>query len=57
MVFFSMVVTRHAGSGSGSGSGAGERVPGGSVPPEVIGQMSTGKLDTRIREILREEIA
>ena len=51
-----MEIPRHAGSGSGSGSGAGEGVPGGSVPPEVIGQMSTCELDARIREILRDEI-
>ena len=57
MVFFSMEIPRHDESGSGSGSGAGERVPGGSVPPEVIGQMSTCELDARIREILRDEIA
>ena len=57
MVFFSMEVPRHAGSGSRLGSGAGEGVQGGSVPPEVIGQMSTCKLDARIREILRDEIA
>ena len=57
MVFFSMEIPRHAGSRSGLGSGAGEGVPGGSVPPEVIGQMSTCELDARIREILRDEIA
>ena len=52
-----MEVSRHAGSGSGSGSGAGEGGQGGSVPPEVIGQMSTGELDARIREILHDEVA
>ena len=58
MVFlFSMEIPRHDESGSGSGSGAGERVPGESVPPEIVGQMSTSELDARIREILREEIA
>ena len=57
MVFFSMEILRHAGSRSGSGSGAGEGVPGRSVPPEVIGQMTTCELDARIREILRDEIA
>ena len=57
MVFFSMEIPRHAGSGSGVGSGAGEGVPGVSVPPEVIGQMSTDKLDARIREILHDEVA
>ena len=56
MVFFSMEIPRHDESGSGSGSGAAERVPGGSVPPEVIDQMSTSELDVRIREILRDEI-
>ena len=55
-MFFSMVVTRHAGSGSGSGSGAGGGGQGGSAPPEVIGQMSTDELDARIREILHDEV-
>ena len=57
MVFSSMEIPRHDESGSGSGSGAGEGVSGGSVPPEVIGQMSTGDLDARIREILHDEVA
>ena len=57
MVFFSMEIPRYAGNGSGSGSGAGEGVPGRSVPPEVIGQMSTCELDARIREILHDEVA
>ena len=52
-----MEISRHDDSGSRSGSGAGERVPGGSVPSEVIDQMSTSELDVRIREILRDEIA
>ena len=52
-----MEIPRHAGSGSGSGSGAGEGVWGGSVTLEVIGQMSTGELDARIREILHDEVA
>nr|KAJ0188655.1 hypothetical protein LSAT_V11C900501560 [Lactuca sativa] len=52
-----MVVTRHAGSGSRSGSGAREGGQGGSVLPEVVDQMSTGKLDARIREILHDEVA
>ena len=52
-----MEISRHDDSGSGSGSGAGERVPGGSVPSEVIDQMSTSELDARIREILHDEVA
>ena len=52
-----MEISRQDNSGSGSGSGAGEGVPGGSVPPEVIGQMSTSELDARIREILHDEVA
>ena len=57
MVFLSMENPRHPGSGSGSGSGAGEGVPDGSMPPEVIGQLSTCELDARIREILHDEVA
>ena len=57
MVFLSMEIPRHDESGSGSGSGAGERVPGGSVPSEVIDQMSTSELDARIRKILHDEVA
>lgn len=51
-----MEIPRHAGSGSESGTGAGEGVPGRSVLPEVIGQMSTCKLDARIREILHDQV-
>ena len=52
-----MEISRHDDSGSGSGSGAGERVPGGSVPSEVIDQTSTNELDAKVREILRDEVA
>ena len=52
-----MEISRHDDSGSGSGSGAGERVPGESVPSEVIDRTSTSERDARIREILRDEVA
>ena len=52
-----MEISRHDDSGSGSGSGAGERVPGGSVPSEVIDQTSTNELGAKVRKILRDEVA
>ena len=52
-----MEISRRDDSGSGSGSGAGERVPGGSVPSEVIDQTSTNELDAKVHEILRDEVA
>ena len=57
LVFFNMVVTRRFGDGSRSGSGSGAGGQDGSVPPEVIGQMGTNKLDVRICEILHDEVA
>ena len=52
-----MEISRHDDSGSGSGSGAGERVPGESVPSEVIDRTSTSERAARISEILRDEVA
>ena len=56
MVHSSMADARRLEAGSGSGSGSGDGDQDGSVPPEVIGQMSTDELDARIRDILHDEV-
>ena len=50
-----MVVTRRFVTGSGSGSGDGRQE--GPAVPKVIGQMRSDELDTKIREILHDEVA